>query len=72
MGRRMIQTVEDAKGWLEARGGTWTKVRKAGGWEVIAWVGPFSRRHSAQDGEIDDALVETVGQLVRDPVLAVS
>jgi hypothetical protein len=66
----MIQTVEDAESWLEARGGTWTRVRTADGWEVIAWVGPFSRRRAARDATIDAALVEAVGQLVRDPVLS--
>jgi hypothetical protein len=66
----MIQTVQDAESWLEARGGTWTRVRTAEGWEVIAWVGPFSRRSPARDATIDAALVEAVGQLVRDPVLS--
>jgi hypothetical protein len=66
----MIHTVEDARSWLEAKGGTWTKVRTAEGWEVIAWVGPFSRRLSAHDASIDAALVEAVTQLGRDPVLS--
>ena len=68
----MIQTVEDAESWLEAKGGTWTRVRTADGWEVIAWVGPFSRRQAALDGTIDLALVGAVAELVRDPVLSLS
>jgi hypothetical protein len=68
----MIQTVADAKGWLEAKGGTWTMVRRAEGWEVIAWVGPFSRRESAPEGAIDRALVGVVAALDRDPVLSLS
>ena len=68
--RRMIQTIEDAKSWLEARGGTWTRVRTAEGWEVIAWVGPFSRRRAVHDRAIDAALVEAVDQLVREPVFS--
>ena len=67
---RMIHTVQDAESWLEAKGGTWTKVRTADGWEVIAWVGPFSRRRAAHDTTIDAALVDAVGQLDRDPVLS--
>jgi hypothetical protein len=70
MNAHMIHTVEDAKGWLESKGGTWTKVRTADGWDVIAWVGPFSRRQAADDGTIDDALVDAVSQLDRDPVLS--
>ncbi|MGO8994576.1 MAG: hypothetical protein ACLQVI_14765 [Polyangiaceae bacterium] len=35
-----------------------------------AWVGPFSRRTQVRDATIDAALVEAVGQLVRDPVLS--
>jgi hypothetical protein len=66
----MIHTVEDARSWLEAKGGTWTKVRTAEGWEVIAWVGPFSRRLNARDATIDAALVEAVTQLGQDPVLS--
>jgi hypothetical protein len=66
----MIHTVEEARSWLEAKGGTWTKVRTAAGWEVIAWVGPFSRRLNAHDATIDAALVEAVTQLGRDPVLS--
>jgi hypothetical protein len=66
----MIQTIADAKGWLEARGGTWTKVRTPAGWDVIAWVGPFSQRRPAADESIDDALVDAVAELVRDPVLS--
>jgi hypothetical protein len=68
----MIHTVADAKGWLEAKGGTWTKVRTAAGWEVIAWVGPFSRRQAALDETIDVALVGAVAELDRDPVLSLS
>jgi len=68
----MIQTVADAKGWLEAKGGTWTKVLRAEGWEVIAWVGPFSRRQPALEGAIDLALVGAVAELDRDPVLSLS
>jgi hypothetical protein len=70
MNARMIHTVEDAESWLEANGGTWTRVRTADGWDVIAWVGPFSRRTQVRDATIDAALVEAVGQLVRDPVLS--
>jgi hypothetical protein len=66
----MIQTIEDAKSWLEARGGTWTRVRTAEGWEVIAWVGPFSRRLTVRDSAIDDALVVAVGQLVSEPTFS--
>jgi hypothetical protein len=66
----MIQTIEDAKSWLEARGGTWTRVRTAEGWEVIAWVGPFSRRLAVRDSKIDDALVVAVGQLGSDPTFS--
>ncbi len=66
----MIHTVEDAESWLEAKGGTWTKVRTADGWEVIAWVGPFSQRQNARDATIDAALVEAVTQLGQDPVLS--
>jgi hypothetical protein len=72
----MIQTLADAKGWLEAKGGTWTMVRRAEGWEVIAWVGPFSRRQTAEgaapEGAIDRALVGAVAELDRDPVLSLS
>jgi hypothetical protein len=66
----MIQTIKEAESWLESKGGTWTRVRTAVGWEVIAWVGPFSRRHAARDMTIEAALIEAVGQLVRDPVLS--
>jgi hypothetical protein len=66
----MIHTVAEAESWLEAKGGTWTKVRTAEGWEVIAWVGPFSQRRNAGDASIDLALVEAVAQLNRDPVLS--
>ena len=66
----MIQTIKDAERWLESKGGTWTRVRTAIGWEVIAWVGPVSRRSAAGEVTIEAALVEAVGQLVRDPVLS--
>ncbi len=66
----MIHTIADAKGWLEAKGGPWTKVLTPQGWEVIAWVGPFSKRRPAGDGAIDDALIDAVAQLDRDPVLS--
>ena len=66
----MIHTVADAESWLQAKGGTWTKVRTADGWQVIAWVGPFSQRRPAIEGTIDDALVEAVTVLGRDPVLS--
>jgi hypothetical protein len=64
----MIHTIQDAKSWLDARGGTWTKVRTAEGWDVIAWVGPFSERRAARAMTIEDALVEAVDRLERDPV----
>ena len=70
MNAPMIQTVEDAESWLEARGGTWTRVRTATGWDVIAWVGPFSRRQASQDAKIGAALVEAVEQLVREPIFS--
>jgi hypothetical protein len=66
----MIHTVADAESWLQSKGGTWTKVRTPEGWEVIAWVGPFSRRRPAGDETIEDALVDAVAQLDRDPVLS--
>jgi hypothetical protein len=66
----MIHTVAEAERWLESKGGTWTKVRTADGWEVIAWVGPFSQRRTARESTIDVALVEAVGHLVKDPVLS--
>jgi hypothetical protein len=66
----MIQSVADAESWLEAKGGTWTRIRVADGWEVIAWVGPFSRRRPAQDGTIEAALVDTVNLLVKEPVFS--
>jgi hypothetical protein len=66
----MIHTVAEAESWLQAKGGTWTKVRTAAGWEVIAWVGPFSQRRPAGEETIEDALVEAVDSLERDPVLS--
>lgn len=66
----MIHTVAEAERWLEAKGGTWTKIRTAEGWQVIAWVGPFSQRRMAQESSIDLALVEAVERLGRDPVLS--
>jgi hypothetical protein len=45
-------------------------VRTAEGWEVIAWVGPFSRRLTVRDSAIDDALVVAVGQLVSEPTFS--
>jgi hypothetical protein len=66
----MIHTVADAESWLQSKGGTWTKVRTPEGWDVIAWVGPFSRRRAARDATIDAALVDAVAQLDRDPVLS--
>jgi hypothetical protein len=65
-----IRTLEEAESWLEAKGGTWTKVWTGQGWEVIAWVGPFSQRRSARDSGIDLAVVDAVTHLVRDPVLS--
>jgi hypothetical protein len=70
MNCRMIQTIKDAESWLEAKGGTWTRVRTAEGWDVIAWVGPFSRRRAVREATIEAALIDAVGQLVRDPVLS--
>jgi hypothetical protein len=66
----MIHTAADAQRWLEAKGGTWTKVRTAEGWQVIAWVGPVSQRREARESSIDLALVEAVERLERDPVLS--
>ncbi len=66
----MIHTIEDAETWLAAKGGTWTKVWTAGGWEVIAWVGPVSQRRTVEAATIDAALVDAVAQLRRDPVLS--
>jgi hypothetical protein len=66
----MIHTIAEAESWLQSKGGTWTKVRTAEGWDVIAWVGPFSQRRPAGDATIEDALVDAVAQLDQDPVLS--
>jgi hypothetical protein len=66
----MIQTIEDAESWLEAREGAWTRVRTAEGWDVIAWVGPFSARRAVGGATIEAALVAAVDRLVREPLLS--